>query len=150
MGRVKQKCLRACAKCVDSHHHGLHTLKVSSGLLLSIHLLSSIQMILLADREGPDQTALERRLIWAFSVRMCSEGTFSLGTTYIIDYSKCTSDWFLHVLYRTPVQKITSYDKLRGNLYYHDDPKYWHWQGCANSADPDQTPQNAASDLGLR
>ena len=26
---------------------------------------------------------------------------------------------------------------------------YWDRQACANSVDPDQTPQNAASDLGL-
>ena len=36
-------------------------------------------MILLADSEGPDQTARMRRLIWAFAV-----GTFSLGTAHMI------------------------------------------------------------------
>ena len=28
-------------------------------------------------------------------------------------------------------------------------PKYWNRQSWANSVDPDQTPQNAASDQGL-
>ena len=35
-------------------------------------------MISLADSEGPDQTARMRSLIWAFAVRIWSEGTFSL------------------------------------------------------------------------
>ena len=33
-------------------------------------------MILLADSEGPDQTARMRRLIWAFAVRTCSNSFF--------------------------------------------------------------------------
>ena len=32
---------------------------------------------------------------------------------------------------------------------YHVNPKYLNGQVCANSVDPDQTPQNAASDQGL-
>ena len=40
-------------------------------------------MTLSADNEGPDQTALMRSLIWAFVVRACPEGAFSLGATYI-------------------------------------------------------------------
>ena len=35
---------------------------------------------------------------------------------------------------------------LSGTVFY---PKYSERHTCANSADPDQTPQNAASDLGL-
>ena len=34
-------------------------------------------MILLADSEGPDQTAQMRSLIWAFAVRICPKDTFS-------------------------------------------------------------------------
>ena len=33
-------------------------------------------MILLADSEGPDQTARMRRLIWAFAVRKCPKARF--------------------------------------------------------------------------
>ena len=33
--------------------------------------------------------------------------------------------------------------------YYHNDPKYWDTHAQANSVDPDQTLQNAASDQGL-
>ena len=36
-------------------------------------------MILLADSEGPDQTAQMRSLIWVFAVRTRLEGTFWLG-----------------------------------------------------------------------
>ena len=32
---------------------------------------------------------------------------------------------------------------------YRNNPKYWNLQAFANSVDPDQMPQNAASDLGL-
>ena len=34
-------------------------------------------------------------------------------------------------------------------LDYHIDPKYWARHAWANSVDPDQTPQSAASDQGL-
>ena len=43
--------------------------KVSSGHLLSIDTCP----VVLADSEGPDQTARMRRLIWAFAVRTCSK-----------------------------------------------------------------------------
>ena len=33
-------------------------------------------MILLADSEGPDQTARMRRLLWAFAVRICPRTQF--------------------------------------------------------------------------
>ena len=36
------------------------------------------------------------------------------------------------------------------DLHYRIYPKYSDRQACANSVDPDQTPQNAASDQGLR
>ena len=35
------------------------------------------------------------------------------------------------------------------DCYYHNNPKYWDSQVYENSADPDQMPQNAASDQGL-
>ena len=34
-------------------------------------------------------------------------------------------------------------------LIYHNYLMYWDRQACANSVDPDQTPQNAVSDQGL-
>ena len=37
------------------------------------------QMILLADSEGPDQTARTRSLIWAFAVLICPKTGFSHG-----------------------------------------------------------------------
>ena len=42
---------------------------VWSGHSLFIDIYYSIQVILLADDEGPDQPARMRRLIWAFVVR---------------------------------------------------------------------------------
>ena len=36
-----------------------------------------------------------------------------------------------------------------GTVDYHDTSKCWDWQARANSVDPDQMLQNAASDLGL-
>ena len=36
-------------------------------------------MILLADIEGPDQTARLRRLIWAFAVSICPKTTFHMA-----------------------------------------------------------------------
>ena len=36
-------------------------------------------MILLADSEGPDQTARMRRLIWAFPVRLCPKARFRMA-----------------------------------------------------------------------
>ena len=57
--------------------------KLSSGPLLSIDTCN-IKMILLVDSEGPDQTARMRRLIWAFTVRICPTITFTHGMTYII------------------------------------------------------------------
>ena len=36
-------------------------------------------MILLADCEGPDQTAHSRSMIWVLAVRMCPESIFSFG-----------------------------------------------------------------------
>ena len=41
-------------------------------------------MILLADSEGPDQTARVCSLIWAFAVRILQEDTFSRGTTQVM------------------------------------------------------------------
>ena len=36
-----------------------------------------------------------------------------------------------------------------GEEKYHNNPKYWDKKAFANSVDPDQMPQNAASDQGL-
>ena len=41
-------------------------------------------MILLADSEGPDQTAHLNSLIWAFTVYTCLKGTFSLGGAHMM------------------------------------------------------------------
>ena len=42
---------------------------------------------------------------------------------------------------------------FEGQIYlrsiYRNNPKYWDRKAFVNSVDPDQTPQNAASDQGL-
>ena len=48
--------------------------KASSG-----SLLSKCPVILLANSEGPDQTARMRSLIWAFAVRLCSKTRFIMA-----------------------------------------------------------------------
>ena len=64
-------------KYVSEHAQNAHRIiprmrKVSFEHLLSIDTFYCIQMILLADSEGPDQTAR----IWAFAIRACPEGIF--------------------------------------------------------------------------
>ena len=50
--------------------------KVSSGHLLSIHVFYSVQWFC---KQGPDQTARMRTLIWAFSVRICLKTYFRMA-----------------------------------------------------------------------
>ena len=52
--------------------------KVSSGRFLATHILQ-YPIILLADSEGPDQTAHPRSLIWAFAVRICLKTHFRMA-----------------------------------------------------------------------
>ena len=46
-------------------------------------------MILLADSEGPDQTARMRMLIWAFAVRRCLKTRFSMA--WFLSYLHCSA-----------------------------------------------------------
>ena len=41
------------------------------------------------------------------------------------------------------------YDKLEVTFMYRNKPKYWDRHAYANSVDPDEMPQNAASRQGL-
>ena len=53
---------------------------VSPGPLLSIHKFCRMNaIILLADSEGPDQTALMGSLIWAFAARICLKTRFYMA-----------------------------------------------------------------------
>ena len=56
----------------------LHMQQVLSGPLLSIHTFCSIQW-LLADSEGPDQTAQMHRLMWAYAVIICPKTPFCMA-----------------------------------------------------------------------
>ena len=60
MRRLRPSCV--CAK----YHPGLA-------------ICSHIQMVLLADREGLDQTVRMRRLIWAFTVHICPKTRFRMA-----------------------------------------------------------------------
>ena len=69
------KCFRACANA---------RLKLSCAFAKYQKGLCSLYypLILLADSEGPDQTARMHRLIWAFAVHSCPK-TFSHGAALI-------------------------------------------------------------------
>ena len=60
--------------------------------VFAIHLyILQYRMILLADSEGPDQTARLRSLIWAFAAHICSKTTFSHSAALIMfDQMFCT------------------------------------------------------------
>ena len=64
MDRVKQiKCLPTCPRCADTDHSACAEYHPGINFPF-IHAV----MIMLADREGPDQTARMCRLAWAFAV----------------------------------------------------------------------------------
>ena len=75
MGRLKRKC-------AFEHAQNVQILMRMFSLTLAFVLHSYIllyPMILLTDREGPDQTARMRRLIWAFAVRICLKTRFRIA-----------------------------------------------------------------------
>ena len=67
--RQAKKCHETYAKCADSKHPA-HAQSIIWDFDLHLYILK-YTMILAADREGPDQTAQMRRLIWAFAVGIC-------------------------------------------------------------------------------
>ena len=71
-----KKCLWTCAKCAASDHSA-HAPSIIQAFVLHSYILQ-YPRILLADREGLDQTVHQRSLIWAFGVHTWPEGTFSL------------------------------------------------------------------------
>ena len=73
MGRVKRKSPFDHAQNVQIQII-MCMRKVSSGPYALYY-----PIILLADREYPDQTARMRRLIWAFAVRICTKIRFSMA-----------------------------------------------------------------------
>ena len=75
--RQAKTCLRAVQNV--RIHVILPRRKCSSGHLLSTETLYSIQWFYLADCEGPDQTAQMRRLVWAFTIRICPKKHFRLA-----------------------------------------------------------------------
>ena len=64
-----KKYLQPCTTCVDSDHSA-HGHSYIQAFALHPYILS-YQMILVPDREDPDQTAQMCRLIWAFAVCIC-------------------------------------------------------------------------------
>ena len=50
-------------------------------------------MILLADSEGPDQTAHLPTLIWAITVCISPKGTFSLGGAHMMIVKSNQQEW---------------------------------------------------------
>ena len=66
------KCPRT--KCADSNHHA-HAQSIIQAFALPSYILKYLT-IMLVDSEGTDQTVQMRRLIWAFSVRICRKTCF--------------------------------------------------------------------------
>ena len=57
-------------------------------------------MILFADREGPDQTARMRRLIWAFVVRVCPKTCFHMAWLKCARINICNCIKYMYMLIR--------------------------------------------------
>ena len=74
---MKTKWRRTCAKYADSGHPA-HVQSNIRAFALHLYILQ-YQMIMLADRDGPDQTVRMRRLIWAFAVHICPKTHFSIA-----------------------------------------------------------------------
>ena len=82
LGRVKRKrAFRHSLKCSETDHPA-HAQSITPVFSLHSYILY-YPMILLADNEGPDQTARMRRLIWAFVVGICPKTRFSHGAAII-------------------------------------------------------------------
>ena len=67
MGCAKRKYVFEHAQNAQIHIHPTHAQSLIRAFAVYWYILSC-PMILLADSEGPDQTARMRRLIWAFAV----------------------------------------------------------------------------------
>ena len=80
LGLVKQKSALNKRKNVDSDQPE-HAQSIIRALALHSYIMW-YPVILLADREGPDQTARMRRLIWAFLVRICRKTRFRMARPY--------------------------------------------------------------------
>ena len=80
--RRAKKFLQTCTNCADLDLPA-HAQSFNRNFALRLYILYEA-MILLADNEGPDQTARMRSLIWAFAVRTCPEGTFLLGAAQVL------------------------------------------------------------------
>ena len=82
MGRVKRK--RAFKYAQNAKNQIILRMRKVSSRPFTLHsYILWYPMILLADSDGPDQTAWMRRLIWAFAVRMCPKDTFLHGAAVL-------------------------------------------------------------------
>ena len=80
--RQAKKCLRTCTKCADSVHPA-HA--QSNTRPFAVHsCILPYPMILIADSEGPDQTARMRRAIWALCCSHMPENRFLYGTAHLV------------------------------------------------------------------
>ena len=84
-------------------------------------------MILLADREGPDQTVRMRRLIWAFAVRYARRQVFAwrglillsqnsiiiILICFIIDIIKLVTMFISHIMGRVMRKSVVEQHKMR-------------------------------------
>ena len=83
MGCLKRNsAIENVPQSADSDHPA-HAQSIIHASALDSYILQ-YPMILLADSEGPDQTARMRSLIWAFAVRISPMTSFSQGAAYIV------------------------------------------------------------------
>ena len=78
MGHVKRKDVFEHVQNAQIQIHPTHAQTLIRGVSLHLYILEC-PMILLADSEGPDQTARMRSLIWAFTVRICPTTHFRIA-----------------------------------------------------------------------
>ena len=80
--RQSKMCLRACAKCVDSHYPA-HAQSLIRAFVFHWNILYC-PMILFAGSEEPDQTAWMRSLIWALLSAYARRHIFALRSNVSI------------------------------------------------------------------
>ena len=82
-----EKMSSSMRKIHISQIHPTHAQSLIGSFALHWYIIQCLN-ILLADSEGPDQTARMRRLIWAFAVRICTKTSFRMARAFICWSSK--------------------------------------------------------------
>ena len=169
-----KRYLRTCAWYTDSDSYRACA---NAHRAFALHYMFYSPMILLAGSEGPDQTARMRSLIWAFAVRICPMICFRMPRVHFcvfltnslqcLAWSACSIvETQLRVHFCNDMRKQSAHNCMvlctiwQGRIQddflgcsiwsnYSTYSTYSERHAWANGVDPDQMPQNAASDQGL-